>query len=113
RRAARALGGAVRELRGRLAGGKLPVGYTAEVGGQYESQRRAFRELLVVLAMAASLVFTILVIQFRAFLPALLILAAAPLSFGGAFVLLAVTGSELNVSSGMGLVLLLGVVGED
>jgi multidrug efflux pump subunit AcrB len=106
----RDLGGAVRELRGRLAGVKLPVGYTAEVGGQYESQRRAFRELLVVLAMAASLVFTILVIQFRAFLPALLILAAAPLSFGGAFVLLAVTGSELNVSSAMGLVLLMGLV---
>ena len=106
----RDLGSAVREVRSKLSGVKLPVGYTLEVGGQYESQRRAFGELLVVLAMAASLVFTILVIQFRAFLPALLILAAAPLSFGGAFALLALTGSELNVSSAMGLVLLIGLV---
>jgi multidrug efflux pump subunit AcrB len=106
----RDLGSAVRELQGKLAGLKLPVGYTVEVGGQYESQRRAFRELMIVFAVAASLVFIILVIQFRAFLPAFLILAAAPLSFGGAFLLLAVSGTELYVSSAMGLVLLIGLV---
>ena len=54
---------------------KLPVGYTYEIGGQYESQRQAFRELLMVFGIAAVLVFTILVVQFRAFMPALLILA--------------------------------------
>ena len=61
---------------------KLPVGYTTEVGGQYESQRQSFRELLTVFAIAAALVFIILVVQFRRFLPALLILLAAPLSLG-------------------------------
>jgi CzcA family heavy metal efflux pump len=105
----RDLGSAVSELQSRLKDVALPVGYNFEVGGQYQSQRQAFRELLLVFAIAASLVFTILVIQFRAFTPAVLILLAAPLSFGGAFLLLLVTGTELNVSSAMGLILLVGL----
>jgi len=106
----RDLGSAVTELRGRLARLKLPVGYTFEVGGQYASQRQAFGELLSVFAVAASLVFILLVIQFRAFIPALLILLAAPLSLAGALALLWATGTELNISSAMGLILLVGLV---
>jgi len=43
-------------------------------------------------------------------MPALLILFVAPLSAGGAFLLLLLTGTELNVSSAMGLILLVGLV---
>jgi len=106
----RDLGSAVAEIQSRLARLKLPVGYAFEVGGQYESQRHAFGELLSVFAISASLVFILLVIQFRAFTPALLILAAAPLSLAGAFALLWATGTELDVSSAMGLILLVGLV---
>ncbi len=106
----RDLGTAVAEIQRRLAKVQLPVGYSVEVGGQYESQRHAFAELLSVFAISASLVFILLVIQFRAFTPALLILAAAPLSLTGAFALLWVTGTELDVSSAMGLILLVGLV---
>ncbi len=106
----RDLGSAVDEIQTRLGEMKLPLGYTYEIGGQYESQRQAFRELLMVFGIAAVLVFTILVVQFREFVPALLILAAAPLSIGGALLLLLVTGTDLNVSSAMGLILLVGLV---
>jgi len=106
----RDLGSAVAELERRLARVRLPVGYTFEVGGQYASQRQAFGELASVFAVAASLVFLLLVVQFRAFTPALLILAAAPLSLPGAFALLWATGTELDVSSAMGLILLVGLV---
>jgi multidrug efflux pump subunit AcrB len=106
----RDLGSAVDEIRTHLPALKLPVGYTYEIGGQYESQRQAFRELLMVFGIAAVLVFTILVVQFRAWLPAVLILIAAPLSLGGALALLFVTGTDLNVSSAMGLILLVGLV---
>jgi CzcA family heavy metal efflux pump len=106
----RDLGSAVREIESKLRESKLPVGYTYEIGGQYESQRQAFRELLMVFGIAAVLVFTILVIQFRAFLPAVLILAAAPLSLSGALLLLFLTGTDLNVSAAMGLILLIGLV---
>jgi Cu/Ag efflux pump CusA len=106
----RDLGSAVGELRGKLAEIPLPAGYSLEVGGQYESQRQAFREILTVLAVAVALVLLVLVIEFRSFTPALLILAAAPLSFGGALLLLNLTGTELNVSSAMGFILLVGLV---
>ena len=106
----RDLGSAVQEVQTKLQELKLPVGYTTEVGGQYASQRQSFRELLTVFAIAAALVFIILVVQFGSFLPALLILGAAPLSLAGAFALLLITGTDLNVSSAMGLILLVGLV---
>ena len=106
----RDLGGAVSDIRARLSEMKLPVGYTYEIGGQYEAQRQAFRELLMVFGIAVVLVFTVLVIQFRAFIPATLILLAAPISLCGALLLLLITGTDLNVSSAMGLILLIGLV---
>jgi len=66
--------------------------------------------LLIVFALAVVLVFLILVVQFRTFTAAGLILAAAPLSIGGALALLLATGTDLNVSSAMGLILLVGLV---
>ncbi|MEO7192585.1 MAG: efflux RND transporter permease subunit [Vicinamibacterales bacterium] len=106
----RDLGSAVADIRNMLAQQKLPVGYTWEVGGQYDSQRRAFRELLLVSGIATALVFLVLVVQFRALTSAAIILAAAPLSLCGAFGLLLITGTDLNVSSAMGLILLVGLV---
>jgi CzcA family heavy metal efflux pump len=106
----RDLGSGVADVKSKLAGIKLPVGYRFEVGGQYDSQQDAFRQLLTVLAIAASLVLFILVVEFRSFTPALLILAAAPLSFGGALLMLIITRTELNVSSAMGFILLIGLV---
>ena len=106
----RDMGSAIAEIRSKLSSMKLPVGYTYEIGGQYASQQQAFRELLTVFAIAAVLVFTILVVQFRAWTPALLILLAAPLSLGGAFLLLWITRTDLNVSSAMGIILLIGLV---
>lgn len=106
----RDLGSAVEDIRAHLAALRLPPGYTYEIGGQYQSQSQAFRELLMVFALAVFLVFVILVSQFRAWTPALLILLAAPLSLGGALVLLWLTGTDLNISSAMGLILLVGLV---
>jgi CzcA family heavy metal efflux pump len=106
----RDLGSAVADIRSNLDTLKLPIGYTYEIGGQYQAQEQAFRELLMVFALAVALVFMILVIQFRAWVPAILILLAAPLSLGGAFLLLRLTGIDLNISSAMGLILLVGLV---
>jgi CzcA family heavy metal efflux pump len=106
----RDLGTAVSEITAKLRATKLPLGYTWEVGGQYLAQRQAFRELLQVLAIASALVFAILVVHFREFGVPVLILGAAPLSLAGALLALIVTRTELNVSSAMGLVLLIGLV---
>ena len=106
----RDLGSAVGDVKKLLASTKMPVGYTYEIGGQYESQQSSFHDLLFVLGLALAAVFTVLVVQFRAFLPALIIISAAPLSLIGVFFLLLITGTPLNVSSFMGIILMVGLV---
>src|SRR5262245_18888653 len=106
----RDMGSTVAEIRTNLDKMRLPIGYTYEIGGQYQAQQQSFRELLMVFALAVILIFAILVIQFRAWTPAFLILLAAPLSLGGALLLLLLTGTDLNISSAMGLILLIGLV---
>jgi len=106
----RDMGSAVAEIRSNLDKMRLPIGYTYEIGGQYQAQQQSFRELLMVFGLAVILVFTILVFQFNAWTPAVLILLAAPLSLGGALLLLLLTHTDLNISSAMGLILLVGLV---
>jgi CzcA family heavy metal efflux pump len=106
----RDLGSAVRDVRALMESTRLPVGTTYEIGGQYESQQTAFRELLMVLALALAAVFTVLVVQFRAFRSSLIIISAAPFSLLGVFAMLVLTGTALNVSSFMGIILMVGLV---
>jgi CzcA family heavy metal efflux pump len=106
----RDLGGAIADVKKALASTPMPVGYIYEIGGQYESQQASFRELLLVLSLALAAVFAVVVVQFRAFLPALIIVSAAPLSMIGVFLLLLITNTPLNVSSFMGIILMVGLV---
>ena len=106
----RGLGSVIRDVQNVLDTIHFPVGTNYEIGGLYESQRNSFRDLLAVLALALGAVFVVLVIQFRAFPPALIIMSAAPLSVLGVFAMLLATGTALNVSSFMGIILMVGLV---
>ncbi|HEX8726203.1 MAG TPA: efflux RND transporter permease subunit [Gemmatimonadaceae bacterium] len=106
----RALGDVVQDIKRVLASHPAPTGVRVEIGGQYESQLNAFRQMLLVLALAAASVVAVMLIQFRSFVEPFSILLAAPLSFVGAMVLLLITGTALNVSSLMGMILLVGLI---
>jgi multidrug efflux pump subunit AcrB len=106
----RDLGSGIRDVQAALTAEQWPIGYSWRLGGQYESQQTSFRSMLLVLSVAVLLVFGVLVAQFRRFVPAIIILSAAPLSLVGAFGLLLLTGTPLNVSSMMGLILLIGLI---
>lgn len=106
----RDLGSAVRDVRRVLGEVQFPVGTSYEIGGLYESQQSSFRDLASVLGLALAAVFIVLVIQFRAFAPSLIILSAAPLSLLGVFAMLLLTDTALNVSSFMGIILMVGLV---
>ncbi len=105
-----ALGDVVNGVKRVLAGHPAPTGTRVELAGQYASQQDAFHQMLLVLALAAASVVGVMVIQFQSFVEPFVILLAAPLSFVGAMVLLLVTGTALNVSSFMGLILLVGLI---
>src|SRR5207249_9226360 len=78
--------------------------------GRAESQARAFRQLMVVLTLGILAVFAVLVAQFRAGRAALLVLCTVPPALAGGVLFMAAAGVPLNVSSLMGLVLLVGLV---
>jgi len=108
--AGRSLGDVMRDVRRVLATHPAPAGIRLELGGQYAGQQQAFRALLIVLALAIASVIAVMVVQFESFIEPLVIVLAAPVSFIGAVVLLLVTGVPLNVSSFMGLILLVGLI---
>ncbi len=104
------LGTVSAELASRLSKVKPPPGGSIEIGGKAESAREAQADLAGVFALGLLAVLAVLVGQFRALLPSLLILATVPPALAGALVLLWATGTPLNASSLVGLVLLVGLV---
>ncbi len=106
----RSLGGVMRDVRRVLARYPPPSGVRVALGGQYAGQQEAFRALLLVLALAAVSVCAVMVVQFESFAEPLVVLLVAPVSFVGALALLLATGTVLNVSSFMGLILLVGLI---
>ncbi len=106
----RDMGSAVSDVQKMMSGISLPTGVTFEIGGQYEAQQQFFHEAMLVVGLGLAAVFTVLVLQFRAFRPAIIILSAAPLSLLGVFGMLLVTDTPLNVSSCMGIILMIGLV---
>jgi CzcA family heavy metal efflux pump len=106
----RDLGSAVREVETLLKKVQLPTGYSMEVAGLFASQQETFRQLLFCFGLASSLVYLLLVIQFRSWIQPIAIFIAVPLSLVGVCIGLKLTNTALNVSSFMGMILLIGLV---
>lgn len=106
----RSLSAVMDDVHAILAANPAPAGIRVEVGGRYASQQAAFRALLLVLGLAVISVMAVMLVQFRSFVEPLVVLLAAPLSFVGALALLLASGTALNVSSFMGLILLVGLI---
>jgi cobalt-zinc-cadmium resistance protein CzcA len=88
---------------------KLPVGYTIDWAGEYESQRRSQHRLMIVLPVTLVAIFIILYAMFRSVKWAGLILTNVALAPLGGLLALLVTGTNLSVSSGVGFLALFGV----
>jgi cobalt-zinc-cadmium resistance protein CzcA len=106
----RDLGSTVEEAMRRVDSGvKLPAGYTIDWSGEYESQQRSQRRLLIVLPAAIIAIFIILYSMFRSVKWALLILTNVAMAPLGGLLALLVSHTNLSVSSGVGFLALFGV----
>jgi len=92
---------------------KLPPSIRVEYGGTFREQQKSFRDLTVVLVLAVVLIFLVLLFEFRSFTAPLAILSSALLSTAGVFVALLVTRTTFNVSSFMGLIMVIGIVAKN
>jgi multidrug efflux pump subunit AcrB len=93
-----------------IASVPLPPGYHIELGGAYKSQQASFREFATVLSVAVVLVFFVLLATFNSFRLPLVVLGTIPLAPIGVVLALWLTDTSINVSSFMGLLLLVGIV---
>ncbi|NIA29079.1 MAG: MMPL family transporter [Actinobacteria bacterium] len=106
----RDLGSIIKDIKIMLSRIPLPPDVTVQIGGQYQSQQRAFRELLLILALGVLLVYAILLFEFKSFRTSGVILLGTVLSVSGVFLMLWITGIPLDISAFMGMIMIVGVV---
>jgi CzcA family heavy metal efflux pump len=91
----------------------VPSNIRVVYGGIYAEQQKSFRDLVIVLALAVVLVFVVLLLEFRTFSAPLAIVASALLSTSGVFFALFITRTTFNLSSFMGLIMVIGIVAKN
>ncbi|MGA3172044.1 MAG: efflux RND transporter permease subunit [Chthoniobacteraceae bacterium] len=89
---------------------KLPENTTIAIRGSVQAMNSSFSSFGMGLILAIVLVYLILVAQFRSFVDPFLILLAVPPGITGVLIMLAVSGTTLNIMSLMGVVMLVGIV---
>ncbi|MGZ4814732.1 MAG: efflux RND transporter permease subunit [Terriglobales bacterium] len=109
----RDLGSAMAAVQKTVSGLNVPSAIRIEYGGKYQEQQQSFRDLLLVLVLAIVLVFVVLLFEFKTFAAPISILCSALLSTAGVFVALLVTGTTFNISSFMGLIMVIGIVAKN
>ncbi len=91
----------------------LPPGYNIEYGGEYADQQKSFNELLMILILSSLLVFALMLFLFKDFRAACSILFIAVLGISGSLIALFITNTPLNVGSYTGLIMIVGIIGEN
>ena len=91
----------------------LPQGYNIEYGGEYADQQKSFNELLMILILSSLLVFALMLFLFKDFRAACAILLIAVLGLSGSLIALFITNTPLNVGSYTGLIMIVGIIGEN
>lgn len=89
------------------------MGYHIEYGGEYAQQQQAFKELLTILILSSLLVFTVILFLFKKFKVAFVIVLLAVLGAAGSLSALYFTGTPLNVGSYVGIIMIIGIIGEN
>ena len=98
------------ELESALGAIPKPVGYEMRVGGSYEEQGKAFSEMITSFVLALVLVYMVLACQYESLRDPFIVMFAVPVAAIGVLVTLYITRSTMNVQSGIGCIMLGGIV---
>jgi Cu(I)/Ag(I) efflux system membrane protein CusA/SilA len=109
----RALSAAVRDMQLAVARGvTLPPGYSISWSGQFEYLERATERLKIVVPTTLIIIFVLLLLTFRRFGDAVLIMVTLPLSLAGGFWFMFFLGYNMSIASAVGFIALGGVAAE-
>lgn len=106
----RDLGSISDELEEKFKAMALPPGFSLQLGGQTVQQREAFGSLKFTAVLALLLVYMVMASQFRSLLDPFIIMFSVPLGMIGVIWALFLTGTTLNVTSFMGIIMMVGIV---
>ena len=109
----RSLGSGMSDVQKAIKDLRIPSGIRVEYGGTYAEQQRSFHDLVLVLVFAVLLLFMVLLFEFGTFAAPAAILASALLSTSGVFIALLITRTTFNISSFMGLIMVIGIVAKN
>jgi multidrug efflux pump subunit AcrB len=107
------LGTGVKAVQKAVSDLKLPPSIRVDYGGTYKEQQKSFHDLVVVLLLALILIFLVLLFEFGSYTAPIAILSSAVLSTSGVFFALLITRTTFNVSSFMGLIMVIGIVAKN
>jgi Cu(I)/Ag(I) efflux system membrane protein CusA/SilA len=109
----RALSAAVHDMRLAVARGvTLPPGYSISWSGQFEYLERATERLKIVVPTTLIIIFVLLLLTFRRFGDAALIMVTLPLALAGGFWFMFLLGYNMSIASAVGFIALGGVAAE-
>ncbi len=106
----RDLGSIARDIETRLQALPLPPGFNFQLTGQIQQQREAFSSLKFTSLLAIILVYMVMASQFRSLLDPFIIMFSVPLGMIGVIWALFLTRTTLNVTSFMGIIMMVGIV---
>jgi multidrug efflux pump subunit AcrB len=109
----RSLGSGMADVQKVVAGLHLPSSIRVVYGGTYAEQQRSFHDLVIVLILAVLLLFIVLLFEFGSFAAPIAILSSALLSTSGVFIALLLTRTTFNISSFMGMIMVIGIVAKN
>ena len=104
------LGTLIERVEDRVDAAGVPEGMYVELGGTAEDLRDAFFKLAMALLAALALVYMVMASQFESLLEPFVIMFTVPLAIVGVVIALAATGTSLQVTALVGVILLGGVV---
>ena len=107
------LGTASKQIQSKLKTISLPYGYSIKYGGNQQNMSDSFLSLGEAMAGSIVLVYMILVILYESFLTPLIRMLSLPVAIFGAFVMLAITGNTLNLTTMIGLIMLDGLASKN
>jgi CzcA family heavy metal efflux pump len=107
------LGDGMKKVQQVIADLKLPPSIRVQYGGIYAEQQKSFKDFAFVLALAVVLVFIVLLFEFGEFAAPVAVISSALLSTCGVFAALLATGTTFNLSSFMGLIMVVGIVAKN
>ena len=109
----RDLGSVMKDIQDKLKTINLPPSYQIEYGGSFAEQQNSFAELLKILIAGGLLVFTIVLFMFKNLRISLIVLFISILGISGSIMALFLTHTPLNVGSYTGLIMIIGIIGEN